>query len=70
MHVVRAENEGPEFFIGSLKEITSLRLEHGVLVADGNQLQIVLSLAITNKRFEDVSKCSWKGMKVRSRIAM
>jgi len=46
--IVMAKDERPQLPVGSLEKITCLGLEHGVVVCDGNELQITLAFAECN----------------------
>ena len=55
MDIVGAEYERPQFPVCSLKKITSLDLEHGVLVGDRNKLNVVVTLSVTDNSFEELA---------------
>ena len=55
VHVIFAQDKCPEFHVCSLKKVTGLSLEHGVIVGDSNELEIILTLAITNEGFEKLA---------------
>ena len=48
MNVITNENLGPKLWLTTLDEITSLLLEHRVLVGDGNELIIAEALSVCN----------------------
>ena len=46
MHVVGTQNKAPQLWVSYLEEITSLGLEHGVLIGNIDELQVILTLSI------------------------
>jgi hypothetical protein len=50
VHVVLIENKVPDLRIRTVKEIAGLRLEHSVLVCDVDQLEIILTLLVSDVR--------------------
>ena len=55
MDVVRAQNKAPQLIVCSLEKVTSLCLEHRILVGDRNKLKIVLAFAITNNSLKELA---------------
>jgi hypothetical protein len=50
MHVVVVQNKVPNLRVSSLEQVTSLSLEHGVLICHTDKLKIVLTLGERNDR--------------------
>ncbi len=48
MNVVADKNLGPQLWLTTLDEITSLLLEHRVLVGDSNELVVAEALCVCN----------------------
>ena len=49
MDVVLGKNVRPDLSISALDEVTRLGTEHGVLVGDADELQVILALAVCNE---------------------